>query len=327
MNILFLFLWFYFLPNNVKKDIIIEHQYLPRIDASSISDEVKLISMDRDYHNIQSMVITEKSLFISPGEYNKKGFAYSICKLDKAGRFLKEIYRNNEHLIKDLAFDELENRLLIAHSNSIVIYDISNDKILQSISIQESINNLALFKGKVYTSGISNEFEEKTYFMDSYNAKDLKFEKRHLDLSYESSSINIFNPSTLTINKGELYSAIGEDNVIYSSSDRFQAPVFQFKNLSPGKKGQDIFSGYRGLVGKYTTTHFSHKNQVFILFYDLTANKQYLSKTGTSAGVFDDFNDSGYYHLQFTNLSSYMYAFKRKTSDHNATLALFKIKS
>src|SRR5690554_5929964 len=83
-------------------DIVIEHKYENRINASSIADAVEIIDLDRYYHNVSHLVVADEYLIVSPGEEHLKGFSASVALFSKEGKFIEELYRD-KNIIQGLA--------------------------------------------------------------------------------------------------------------------------------------------------------------------------------------------------------------------------------
>ena len=315
------------------KEIVVEHVYLDRINASEIADQIQSFDLKKDYINIRHMVIGKDFYLISPGEEESKGFATSIAKLDKSGKFINEIYRSKEGgIIQDLSYDSSNNTLYVAHNNRIVTINLTDNSVGKVVKFDKSIHGAKIFNNKLYVASLLTSNNSKSYLLETYDPSNLKLLKTEKEMKYKvGNNISFASryPSLSTSNNNLLIS-MGEVNEIYSSYDGFKDPVINFKNIYKNRPsdGQIIFSLRQGMVGKFATTGFSYRNNWYVYFYDLKTNKQYLSKTGDSSGIYDDLNNSGYYLPHFTNLNEYMFSFKRTASnDPKISVVLFKIKS
>ncbi|WP_057938307.1 YncE family protein [Algoriphagus resistens] len=316
------------------KDIVVEHVYLDRINATAIADQVQTFDLKQDYINIRHMVISKDFYLISPGEEKSKGFATSIAKLDKSGNYLHEIYRSKEgHTIRDIAYDPSKNIVFVAHNNRIVCINLTNNSIIHEVKFDKSIHGAKLFNNKLYIASLVTSEKSKSYFLESYDPSGLKLIKLEKEMKYKAENNKSFAFSrfpTLSTSDNNLLLSMGEVNEIYSSHDGFIDPVISFKNIYKNRPadGDIIFSLRQGVVGKFTTTGFRYRNNHYVYFYDQKTNKQYLSKTGESSGVYDDVTDSGYYTPFLTNSNEYMFSYKRFSSnDQKIKVILFNIKS
>ena len=316
------------------KDIFVEHVYIDRINASTIADQVQTFELKKDYINIRHMVISKDYYLISPGEEKSKGFAISVAKLDKAGKFINEIYRSKEgDIIMDLAYDQSKNKLYIAHKNRIVIINLTDNSLEKEFEFERSIHAAKIFNNKLYVASLDVSEKSKSYFLKSYDPSNLKLMNTEKEMKYKAEGNKSFNASrypSLSTHENNLLISMGEVNEIYSSLDGFKDPVINFKNIYKNRPtdGEIIFSSRQGMIGKFVTTGFNYRNNWYIYFYDLKSNKQYLSKTGDSSGFYDDVNNSGYITPFFTNSNKYMFSFKRISSnDPKISVILFKIKS
>lgn len=316
------------------KDIVVEHVYLDRINASTISDQVQTFDLKKDYINIRHMVIGKDFYLISPGEEESKGFATSISKLDKTGKYINEIYRSKEGgIIQDLAYDPSKNTVYIAHNNRIITINLTDNSIGKEVKFDKSIHGVKIFNDKLYVASLVTSDKSKSYILESYDSSNLKLLKTEKEMKYKAEDSKSFYASrhpSISTSDNNLLISMGEVNEIYSSSDGFKDPVISFKNIYKNKPsdGKIIFSLRQGMVGKFATTGFSYRNNWYVYFYDLKTNKQYLSKTGDSSGIYDDVNNSGFYTPSFTNSSEYMFSYKRASSnDPKISIVLFKIKS
>lgn len=316
------------------KEIVVEHVYLDRINATAIADQVQTFDLKQDYINIRHMVISKDFYLISPGEEKSKGFATSIAKLDKSGKFINEVYRSKEgSLIQDVAYDPSKDIVFVAHNNRIISINLTNNSIIQEVKFDKSIHGAKIFNNKLYVASLASSEKSKSYFLESYDPSNLKLVKLEKEMKYKAENNKSFAFSrypTLSTNDNNLLLSMGEVNEIYSSNDGFLNPVIRFKNIYKNRPadGDIIFSLRQGLVGKFATTGFRYRNNQHVYFYDLKTNKQYLSKTGDSSGVYDDVTDSGYYVPFLTNSNEYLFSYKRHSSnDQKISVILFKIKS
>ena len=316
------------------KDIVVEHVYLGRINASTIADQVQTFELNKDYINIRHMVISKDYYLISPGEEKSKGFATSITKLDKSGKLIKEIYRSKEGgIIQDLAYDPSKNTLYVAHKNRIVTINLTDNSLGKEFKFDRSILGAKIFNNKLYVASLEVLEKSKSYFLESYDPSSLKLIKLEKEMKYKAENNSSFYTSrhpSLSTHDNNLLISMGEVNEIYSSFDGFKEPIINFKNIYKNRPadGKIIFSLRQGMVGKFATTGFSYRNNWYVYFYDLKDNKQYLSKTGESSGFYDDINNSGYLTPLFTNSNEYMFSYKRTSlNDPKISVILFKIKS
>lgn len=170
----------------------------------------------------------------------------------------------------------------------------------------------------------------KTYYLESYDPSNLNLIKIEKTMQYEVGSSGSARFPSMSSSKDEFYISMGEVNEIYSSADEFKNPIITFKNIYNKRPSYNniIFSLNQGIIGKFTTTGFKHLNNWYVYFYDLKSNKQYLSKTGSDSGLYDDINNSGYYVPNFTNSNEYMFSSKKdKLNGKGITVILLKIKS
>ena len=280
------------------------------------------------------MVIGKDFYLISPGEEKSKGFATSIAKLDKSGNYINEVYRSKEgSLIQDVAYDPSQNIVFVVHNNRIITINLTNNSIIKEVKFDKSIHGTKIFNNKLYVASLVTSDKSKSYFLESYDPSSLKFIKLEKEMKYKAENNKSFHASrfpTLSTSNNNLLLSMGEVNEIYSSNDGFQAPVISFKNIYKNRPadGKIIFSLRQGMVGKFVTTGFCYRNNWYVYFYDVKTDKQYLSKTGDSSGVYDDVTNSGYYIPLLTNLNDYMFSYKRHSSnDQKISVILFKIKS
>ncbi|MCE7054338.1 hypothetical protein LZF95_06605 [Algoriphagus sp. AGSA1] len=316
------------------KEIVVEHLYLDRINATAIADQVQTFDLKKDYINIRHMVISKDSYLISPGEEKSKGFATSIAKLDKSGNYINEIYRSKEgSLIQDIAYDPSKNTVFVAHNDRIITINLTNNSIIKEVKFDKSIHGAKIFNNKLYLASLATSDKSKSYFLESYDPSSLKLIKIEKEMRYKAENNKYFYASrfpTLSTSNNNLLLSMGEVNEIYSSNDGFQDPTISFKNIYKNRPtdGDIIFSLRQGMVGKFVTTGFRYRNNQYVYFYDQKTNQQFLSKTGISSGVYDDVTNSGYYTPFFTNSNDYMFSYKRHNSnDQKISVLLFKIKS
>jgi len=318
---------FNFLEN---QDIMVKHIYLDRINASSVSDNVLVFNLNKDYINIRHMVVSENYFYISPGEEDYKGFSTSISKLSKSGSFIGEIYRSkNDKLIKSLGYYAEKKLLIVAHNNKILSIDINNNKVAKEVEVDKSITRIRIYKNKLYVAGFQYTDNSEIYYLDTYDPISLKFLETKKEMKYGLEN-KIFRHSSLSSSNNELFVSMGKVNEIYSSIDGFKNPIISFENLYNKKPslGNILFSSNQGLVGKFATTNFKYINDSYIFFYDLKSDKQYLSKNGENSGFYDDVKNSGFYRPLFTNSKEYMFSYKKNnTNENKISIILFKIKS
>ncbi|WP_339757215.1 hypothetical protein [Algoriphagus aquimarinus] len=323
---------FFFLFNYIAhQDIIVEHKYLPRIELSSIADEVISFDLEKDYTIIQDLVITEDNYFISPGEIESKGFSTSVSRLDKSGKYLGEIYRSeNGSLIIDIAYNASTKMLIISHSQKIVLLNVVTNKIIKEVEIDKRITRTKIFKSKLYVAGFDYTDDSEIYYLDIYDPLSLKLIETKKEMKYVLAD-KAFRHSSLSSKGDELFASMGTVNEIYSSADGLKNPIITFKNIYKNKPslGNILFSSNQGLVGKFATTGFKYLNNYYIYYYDLNAKKQYLSKIGENSGLYDDINNIGHIrNPKFTNSNEYMFTYKKdKLNEKGIKVILLKIKS
>ncbi len=323
----FFFLFNFYTP----QEIVVEHNYLPRIEASSIADEVITFDLEKDYTIIRDLVITQDFYFISPGEEKSKGFSTSISKLDKSGQYLGEIYRSETgSLIIDLAYDPSTKSLIISHNQKIVLLNVVTNKIIKEVEIDKRITRTKIFKSKLYVAGFDYTDDSEIYYLDIYDPLSLKLIETKKEMKYILAD-KAFRHSSLSSKGDELFVSMGTVNEIYSSIDDFKKPIITFKNIYTNKPslGNILFSSNQGLVGKFATTTFKYLNSSYVYFYDLKFNQQYLSKAGDNSGFYDDINNLGFIrNPQFTNSNEYMFSTKKdKLNGKGISIILLKIKS
>ncbi|TXD75336.1 YncE family protein [Algoriphagus ratkowskyi] len=314
----------------LNQDIVVEHVYLDGINVSSIADDVLIFELNKDYSNIRHLVLSEDFYYLSPGEIDYKGFSVSVSKLDKAGTFIKEIYRPKDpKLITSLGYYPEKNLLFVAHNKSILSIDTNADKVVREVKVDKSITRILMFKNKLYVAGFEYTDESETYYLDVYDPLSLKLLDTKKEMNYVAGD-KAFRHSSITSNDSELFVAMGTLNEIYSSVDDFKKPVLTFKNIYNNKPsgGNILFSSNQGLVGKFATTYFKYLNSNYFFIYDLKSDKQYLSKKGKNSGFYDDLKNTGFYSPLLTNSSEYMFSYKKYDTNENKILVvLFKIKS
>jgi hypothetical protein len=138
----------------VNQEIVVNHVYLDRINASSVADDVLIFNLNKDYINIRHMVVSENYFYISPGEEEYKGFSISVSKLSKSGSYLGEIYRSKEKkLINSMAHSPERNLLFVAHNNKILTINLYTNKIIKEVELNKSITRILFFKNKLYVAG------------------------------------------------------------------------------------------------------------------------------------------------------------------------------
>jgi hypothetical protein len=314
-----------------QQDIVVEHNYLDRINASSIADEVIHFNLEKDFTGIQDVVITEDFYFISPGEEKSKGFSTSVSKLDKSGQYLGEIYRSETgSLISDLAYNPLTKSLIISHNQKIVLLNVVTNKIIKEVEIDKRITRTKIFKSKLYVAGHDYTDDSEIYYLDIYDPLSLKLIETKKEMKYAVAD-KAFRHSSLSSKGDELFVSMGAVNEIYSSADGFKNPVINFKNIYKNKpaNGNILFSSNQGLIGKFATTGFNYLNNWYVYYYDLKAKKQFLSKTGENSGFYDDINKLGFIrNPRFTNSNEYMFSTKKdKLNGKGISVILLKIKS
>ncbi|WP_157243497.1 hypothetical protein [Algoriphagus resistens] len=314
-----------------QQNIEIKHNYLERINASKVFEDVLIFDLNKDYINIQDLVVAEDFYLIAPGEEDSKGFATSVSKIDKSGKFLEEIYRSSDgSVIQGIAFDSRNELLIVGHINKAVSIDMNNNMVVKEVNFEKPINNLKIFKDELYVSGINYSESSKYYYLESYDPVSLKIISDEKQMKYEVERIKISRPASLSISDQCINVSMGQVNEIYSSSNDFNTPIISLKNMYQDKESQFdiIFSVSQGVIGEFVTTRFNYLNNSFIYFYNLKSNEQYLSKIGESSGFYDDIKNSGFYTLHFTNSNQYMFSYKKtKLNDGKISVALFKIKS
>lgn len=318
------------------KDILVEHKYQPRIEASSIAEEVITFDLEKNYSSIHDLVITEKYYFIAPGEYEDKGFPKSVSKLDKSGKYIEEIYRitENGRSIRDIDYDDNNKRLLITDGNKLITFDIAKNTIIKEVKLDRAIHGVKLFNNKLYVSGCECNEKSKTFYLESYDPTNLKKISVEKEIKYKAEPnkpLDIGSRfSSLSINSNHLFLSMGQVNEIYSSEDGFKNPTITFNNIYKNKpsNGNIIFSSNQGVIGKFTTTRFNYLNNWYIYFYDLKSNKQYLSKAGDNSGLYDDISNLGFIRSpHFTNSDEYMFTSKKiNSNDEGISVILLKIK-
>lgn len=321
---------FFFLFNFiVHKDIVVEHNYLPRINASSIADEVTTFELDKDYTFIQDLLITEDHYFITPVGYEDKGFTRSISKLDKSGQYIEEIYRSKE-VINTMTYDSTVGNIIIGFNRGMIIFNTNKNAVVKEVKTDRFITKIKLFKDKLYVAGVQTSGDSEIYYLDLYDAASLKFIETKKEIKYAADERLKTRIPSLSSSNNELFVAMGNINEIYSSRDGFKIPIISFKNIynNKPKLGNIRFSANQGVVGNFATTIFGYSNNWYVFFYDLDSHKQYLSKTGSNSGLYDDVNRSGYYSPKFTNSNEYMFSStKSTTNDNEISVILLKIKS
>lgn len=309
---------------------MVKHIYLDRINASSVSDNVLIFNLNKDYINIRHMVVSENYFYISPGEEDYKGFSISVSKLSKSGSYLGAIYRSKEKkLINSMAHSPERNLLFVAHNNKILTINLYTNKIIKEVELNKSISRILFFKNKLYVTGFQYTDNSEIYYIDTYDPMSLKFIETKKEMKYGVGD-KIFRHSSLSSSNNELFVSMGKVNEIYSSIDGFKNPIISFENLYNKKPslGNIIFSSNQGLVGKFATTSFKYINDSYIFFYDLKSDKQYLSKNGENSGFYDDVKNSGFYRPLLTNSNEYMFSYKKiNINDNKISIVLFKIKS
>lgn len=128
----FIPLLFTLMSFSTQQDIIVEHNYLDHINASSIADEVITFDLDKDYNIIRDVVITEGNYFITPVEKDSDVLALSVSKLDKSGKYIEEIYRSKQGMpIVNITYDPTKKSLIISHNKKIVLFDVVNNRIVK----------------------------------------------------------------------------------------------------------------------------------------------------------------------------------------------------
>jgi hypothetical protein len=314
----------------VDQEIVVNHIYLDRINASSVADEVLIFNLNKNYINIRHLVVSENNFYISPGEEDYKGFSVSVSKLNKSGSYLGEIYRSKEKkLITGLAYYPEKNLLFVAHNNKILSLDSDKDKVVKEVEVNKSITRIMMFKNKLYVAGFQYTDDSEIYYLDTYDPLSLKLIETKKEIKYVGSD-KTFRHSSLSSSNNELFVSMGRVNEIYSSIDGFKKPIITFENIYKNRPslGNILFSSNQGLVGKFASTNFKYLNSSYIFFYDLESDKQYLSKKGENSGFYDDVKNSGFYTPFLTNSNRYMFSYKRSsTNDNKISIALFKIKS
>lgn len=333
----FISAFFFFFNYIAHQEIVVEHKYLPRIEASSIADEVISFDLEQNYSSIHELIITEEYYFIAPSDYENKGFPKSVSKLDKSGKYIEEIYRITEKgmSIRDIDYDEANKRLIITDGNKLISFDIVKNKIVKEVELDRAIYGIKTFNSKLYVSGCECSESSKTFYLESYDPINLKIINIEKEINYKAEQNNPLDAasrySTLSINNNQLFLSMGQVNEIYSSADGFKNPIITFKNIYKNKPsyGNIIFSSNQGMIGKFTTTGFNYLNNWYVYYYDLKNNKQYLSKTGDNSGLYDDITNLGYIRSpHFTNSNEYMFTSKKnKSNDKGITIILLKIKS
>ena len=313
------------------QDIVIEHTYEDRIDASTIADAVEFIDLDRHCFNISHLVIDDKYLIVSPGEEHLKGFSKSVSLYSKEGTFIQELYRGQNTIVA-LAYDSGNELLYIAHHIEIVVYDVRQRNQKTRFEVKDIVSNIMFFQGKVYIGTVKHEPEKKTYLIETFDGKNYKPVKTSLETGYDTEKAHpaakaVSRRNSFSSGNGSLYVSYGEANDIYASDNEFKRPVVRFKNLyQPGDGIFDIFMSHnQGIIGRFATTSFRSRGRSCLLFYDLKNRKQHLSESTNKSGLYDDFNGSGYYIPRFTNLNPYMYAYTNR-DETQTSIVLFKIK-
>lgn len=311
-------------------DIVIEHKYENRINASAIADAVEIIDLDRYYHNVSHLVVSDEYLIVSPAEENLKGFSASVALFSKEGEFIEELYRD-KNIIQGLAYDPVNEHLYIGHRDRIAVYDVRLRSQKAKFEVKNGLSNIIFFEGRIYSATAKFEPGKKTYLIEAFDSKDYRPLKTPLETVYKAEEAHpaarsVARRNSFSAGGGSLYVSYSEVNEIYSSDNDFKRPVVSFKNLYQSDDGAlDIFmSSNQGIVGKYATTSFRHKRKHYLLFYDLKDRKQYLSESTDKSGLYDDFNHSGFYTPRFTNLNSHMYAYTKKGKQ--TSVVLFNIK-
>src|SRR5690554_3738626 len=162
------------------QDIVIEHTYEDRIDASTIADAVEFIDLDRHCFNISHLVIDDKYLIVSPGEEHLKGFSKSVSLYSKEGKFLEELYRG-QNIIVALAYDPGNEHLFIAHHSEIVVYDVRQRNEKTRFEVKDILSNIMFFEGNIYIGTIKHEPEKKTYLIKTFDGMNYKPVKTSLE--------------------------------------------------------------------------------------------------------------------------------------------------
>lgn len=311
-------------------EVVVEHKYQNRINASTIADAVKIIDLEKDYHNVSHFVITDDYLIVAPGEEHLKGFSASVVLFTKEGRFIEELYRDKS-IVQGLAYDPVNEQLYIGHADRIAVYDIVNRRQKGELEVKNGLSNVTFADGRIYVGTTKFETGKKTYLIEAYDSKDHRPLKVTLEAVYKTGEAHpaasfVARRNSFSGGGGSLYISYGETNDIYSSGNDFKSPVVSFQNLYESSDGAlDIFlSSHQGIVGKFATTSFRHKGKHYLLFYDLKDKKQYLSESTDKSGLYDDYNHSGFYTPKFTNLNSAMYAYANKGKQ--TSIVLFHIK-
>ena len=284
-------------------DVVVEHRYENRINASSIADAVEVIDLDRDYHNVSHLVIAGEYLIVAPGEEQLKGFAASVALFTKEGRFIEELYRD-KNTIQGLAYDPVNEQLYIGHRETIAVYDLRHRRQKGRFEVKNGLSNISFADGRIYTGTTKFETGKKTYLIEAFDNKDYRQLKGPLETVYKADEAHpaarsVGRRNSFSRGGGSLYISYGETNDIYSSGNGFKSPVVSFQNLYESADGAlDIFmSGNQGIVGKYATTSFRHKGKFYLLYYDLKDIKRFLH--------------AQVYQPQFTNVCLYQ---QRKTN-------------
>lgn len=324
---------FFFLFNYIfNKDIVVEHNYLPRIEASSIADEVITFDLEKDFNTIRDLVITEGNYFITPVERDSDALARSVSKLDKSGKYIEEIYRLNEgEPIYSITYYPTKKNLIISHYRKIVLFNLVNNRVIKEVDFKRDITGLSIFKNSLYVASFENNEKIRTYYLESYDPSNLNLIKTEKTMKYEVSSSGPVRNSSMSLSKDNFYISMGEVNEIYSSADEFKNPVITFKNVYNKKRPYNdiIFSLNQGIIGKFATTGFMHLNKFHVYYYDLKTNEQFLTKIGDSSGIYDDIKGSGMFRTpKFTNSNEYMFSSKKnKLNGKGISVILLKIKS
>jgi hypothetical protein len=127
-------------------EVVVEHKYQNRINASRIANTVEIIDLDQNYHNVSHLIIAGEYIVVAPGEKQLKGFAASVVLFTKEGRFIEELYRDKS-IGQGLAYGPVNEQLYISHGDRIAVYDIVNRRQKGELEVKNGLSNIGVADG------------------------------------------------------------------------------------------------------------------------------------------------------------------------------------